>query len=178
MIGWMALAAAAQAVAGPATAQVVPSAPAARVVGRVVTHPGEKVAVRVPASATYAGHERFNLYGVADAEIHVFVDADAAKRVRRLYWVQFESYLPSNDHRYNYSDNKRRDLWGATTWVVAGPRPTNVTGRPGSDREGVMRIRLVQVGEVFEIVAADSEEVGGGGGLAQDAGGGLGLDGL
>jgi hypothetical protein len=39
---------------------------------------------------------RFVLYGTADCEIHLFVDADAAKRVRRLYWVQFEAYLPEH----------------------------------------------------------------------------------
>jgi len=71
----------------------------------------------------------------------VFVDADAAKKVRRLYWIQFESYLPSNDHRYNYAEgNTRHDLWGAATWVSAGPRRTSETGRPGGDREAMMRI--------------------------------------
>ena len=141
MIGWMILAAAVQAAAEPAKVEAVPSAPVARVAKNVVTHPGDKVTVRVPSSATYAGHERFNLYGVADAEIHVFVDADAARKVQRLYWIQFESYLASNDHRYNYADgNTRHDVWGAVTWVSAGPRRTSETGRPGGDREAMMRI--------------------------------------
>ena len=141
MIGWMVLAAAAQAAAEPAKMEAVPSAPVASVTKNVVKHPGDKVAVRVPATANYAGHERFNLYGVADAEIHVFVEADAAKRVQRLYWIQFESYLPSNDHRYNYADgNTRYDLWGTPTWVTANPRRTDMPGRPGGDRESVMRI--------------------------------------
>lgn len=119
----------------------VPSAPAAKVDGSIVTHAGEKVRVHVPARATHVGAERFNLYGVADAEIHVFVEADDTKRMKRLYWVQFESYLPTNDHRYNYADgNTRFDLWGAATWLMWGPRPTNAPTRAGSDRESVMRI--------------------------------------
>ena len=149
MIGWMAFAAAVSGQAAqaehqmpPATAEAVSAVPAASVSGNVVTHPGERIRVRVPAKAAYAGAERFNLYGVADAEIHVFVEADAAKKMQRLYWVQFESYLPSNDHRYDYAEgNTRFDLWGGTaTWLVWGPRLTSAPARAGGDRESVMRI--------------------------------------
>ena len=126
--------------AAPA-AQPVPATPAATVADNVVSHPIEKLSVRVPAGAAYAGAERFNLYGVADAEVHVFVEADAARKMRRLYWVQFESYLPSNDNRYNYADgNTRFDLWGQPTWLRWGPQPTTAPPRAGSDRESVMRI--------------------------------------
>ena len=148
MIGWVAMAAVISAQAGqaehqmpPVKATAVSSIPAASVSGNVITHLGEKVRVRVPEKATYVGTERFNLYGVADAEIHVFVEADAAKKMQRLYWVQFESYLPDNDHRYNYFDgNTRFDLWGAPTWLVWGPRSTSAPYRAGGDRESVMRI--------------------------------------
>ena len=141
MGGLMMAAAAAAMQAASAAAPAVPPVPAATVAGNTVTHAGEKVRVTVPAGAAYAGAERFNLYGVADAEIHVFVEADAAKKMRRLYWVQFESYLPSNDHRYNYADgNKRLAVAGDTVWVRAGPVPTNAPMRAGGDRESVMRI--------------------------------------
>ena len=161
MIGWLALAMAAQA-APAATADIVPATPAAVVAKHVVTHRGDRIAVHVPASATYVGHDRFNLYGVADAEIHVFVDADRNKRAKRLYWIQFESYLPSlpNNH-YNYADgNTRMTLWGTPTWVNAGPQRTTGPTRPGSDTEHVrtlltkagykvppeaMSVRLVQI---------------------------------
>jgi hypothetical protein len=144
MVGWIAAAALAQAATGqPAAAEpAVPPTPAAMVPGRTVTHAGEKVRVHVPGGATYAGAERFNLYGVADAEIHVFVEADAAKKMQRLYWVQFESYLPSSmNHGYNYAEgNTRFDLWGAATWLRWGPQRTDGPMRAGSDRESVMRI--------------------------------------
>jgi hypothetical protein len=149
MIGWMALAAAIAGQAAQAehqmplaTQEAVSAVPVASVSGNVVTHPVEKVRVRVPEKAVYAGAERFNLYGVADAEIHVFVEADVAKKMQRLYWVQFESYLPDNDHRYNYAEgNTRFDLWGGTpTWLVWGPRLTSAPYRAGGDRESVMRI--------------------------------------
>jgi hypothetical protein len=50
----------------------------------------------------YAGGQSFVLYDVANAEQHFFVDADAEGRIRRLYWVQFEGYLPTNAYKYDY----------------------------------------------------------------------------
>src|SRR5512144_1322411 len=60
------------------------------------------VEIRLPRAARYAGAARWDLYGIRDAELHVFVEADAQKRVQRLYWVQFEHYLPDNSYTYNY----------------------------------------------------------------------------
>lgn len=119
----------------------VPSIPVARVQESRVTHPAEGISVRVPATATYVGSERFNLYDVADAEVHVFVEADAGKRMRRLWWVQFESYLPGlPQYHYDYSDNRRSELGGITTWLRSGPTSTSSPSRAGSDREHVFGI--------------------------------------
>lgn len=125
--------------AGPAEA---PGSPVARVEAHKVVHPGEGVSVRAPKKAAYVGGDRFTLYDVADCEVHVFVEADSRRRVRRLYWIQFESYLPSlPERRYNYADgNRRLDLWGAAAWVRAAPADTSGPSRPGSDRERVLAI--------------------------------------
>jgi hypothetical protein len=53
-------------------------------------------------SLAYAGGQRFNLYGVAIAEQHFFVETGSEGAIRRFYWVQFEHYLATNDHRYKY----------------------------------------------------------------------------
>jgi hypothetical protein len=53
-------------------------------------------------SLTYAGGQRFNLYGVAIAEQHFFVETGPEGAIRRFYWVQFEHYLATNEHRYKY----------------------------------------------------------------------------
>jgi hypothetical protein len=120
----------------------VPAEPAAQVRGHAVTHAGEGVTVRVPAAAAYLGSRRFDLYGVADAEVHVFAEGDRQKRLRRLYWIQFESYHPSRPElAYDYADgNERMTLWGTPTWVRAGPVLTNAPTRAGSDREQVVAI--------------------------------------
>ena len=59
-----------------------------------------------------AGSQRFSIHAVADAEQHFFVDADARGNVRRLYWIQFEHYLPDNDHRYIYPPARAIDISG------------------------------------------------------------------
>jgi len=129
-----------------ALAQVQPEAavsatPAARVEANRVTHPAEGISVRVPETAAYVGSERFNLYDVADAEVHVFVEADAGKRMRRLWWVQFESYLPSlPQYHYDYSSDRRSELGGVTTWLRSNPASTSSPTRAGSDREHVFGI--------------------------------------
>jgi len=53
--------------------------------------PDARIEILQPAA--YVGAVRFALYDVADCEIHLFVDTDASKKVRRLYWVQYEAYL-------------------------------------------------------------------------------------
>jgi len=95
----------------------------------------------VPKSAQYAGAERFVLYGVADCEIEVFVEADAAKNVSRLYWIQFEGYLPSKpDLHHEYDSPRHATLGGWDFYVDTWPRQRDEAIRPGSDREAVERI--------------------------------------
>ena len=53
------------------------------------------VKITVPKEARYAGADRWILFGVADCEIHVYFEADANKQIKRVYWIQFEGYLPS-----------------------------------------------------------------------------------
>ena len=60
----------------------------------------------------YAGGQRFLLYGVADAEQHFYVQANANGQIQRFYWVQFEHYLPENNHQYNYRQKRTADLGG------------------------------------------------------------------
>jgi hypothetical protein len=132
--------AALSALAVPAVA--VPTTTLAKVEAQSVVHPGEGIAVRLPAAARHLGSERFNLYGVADAEVHVFVEEDAAKKIAKVYWVQFESYLPEKpDLSYDYADGNRPiALDGVRTWLRSNPVPTTGPMKAGSDREHVFNI--------------------------------------
>jgi hypothetical protein len=83
----------------------------------------------------YAGGQSFVLYGVANAEQHFFVDADKQGRIKRFYWVQFEGYLPNNDHSYDYKANKTVDIGGLN--FIADAYPLNFKVNPGrSDSDG------------------------------------------
>src|SRR5207253_2835100 len=64
--------------------------------GNVVTsHRDPSVRIELPKSVQYVGADRWVLYDIADCELHAFVNADRQKNVQRLYWVQFEAYLPT-----------------------------------------------------------------------------------
>ena len=82
----------------------------------------------------YIGSQDFILYDVARAEQHFFVDADPQGHIKRFYWVQFEGYLPSNTHTYNYKSPKMVNIGGLdffadTYFVNAKTNPS----RPDSD---------------------------------------------
>ena len=77
----------------------------------------------------YAGGHRFVLYDVANAEQHFYVDAYKDGRVRRMYWVQFEGYLPTNTHSYNYKGPKSVNIGGLD--FIADTYARNVKANPG-----------------------------------------------
>jgi len=102
---------------------------------QVLTSP-EMPAVRIEFDKgfKYVGSHSFILYDVAHAEQHFFIDADKEGRVRRMYWVQFEGYLPSNTHAYRYKANKTANIGGLE--FVADAYARNIksnSGRPDSD---------------------------------------------
>jgi hypothetical protein len=71
-------------------------APERRVEGNTITSEHDpKLRIRLPESVDYVGAARWVLYGIADCELHAFVDVDRQKNVQRLYWVQFEQYIPA-----------------------------------------------------------------------------------
>jgi len=99
-----------------------------------------KVKLTFNRAFRYVGADRFNLYNVADAEVHVFVDADASKNVKRLYWLQFEEYFPNNQYKYDYSDNPVSEAAGWKWHVVARLRPADEAVKPTSDTEHMLGI--------------------------------------
>jgi hypothetical protein len=107
---------------------------------RVISRADPALTIEVPASATYLGAERWDLYGIADCELHLFVEADAAKQVQRLYWIQFEGYLPDNAHRYDYSKDVPVTFAGLPFHRRTHVGTTSHTPRSGSDGERVRQM--------------------------------------
>lgn len=119
------------------------------------------VQIHLPEAAKYVGADRFVLYGIADCELHAFVEADAQKNVQRLYWIQFEGYLPSRpDLAHTYDSPRHTTIGGLDFFVDTWPRADGEKTNPGSDREhieslirskgykmpaGMMYVRLVHL---------------------------------
>jgi hypothetical protein len=106
--------------------------------GAVLSARDPNVRVRFPQSAQYVGADRWNLYDIADCELHAFVDSDAQKNVQRLYWVQFEGYLPSKpDLAHQYDSPRRTSIGGLDFYVDTWVRSKDEQTRQGSDRQHI-----------------------------------------
>ena len=93
-----------------------------------------KLKLKFGKAFKYAGGHTFILYDVARAEQHFYVDADKDGNVSRLYWIQFEGYLPSNKHAYDYKSPKTVKIGGLDFFADAAPRKVVPgQGRPDSD---------------------------------------------
>lgn len=86
----------------------------ARVVkGRVLTSAKlPSIRIRFDKRFKYVGSQEFVLYERAQAEQHFFVDADARGRIRGMYMLQFEGYLPGVDASYSYEARETVKLGG------------------------------------------------------------------
>lgn len=78
-----------------------------RVEGQVLTSAAmPSIRIKFDAALKYMGNQSFTLHGVAQAEQYYFVEADEQRRIKRMFIVQFEGFLPGNDNTYNYPANK------------------------------------------------------------------------
>jgi hypothetical protein len=107
---------------------------------QLISKSDPEVTINLPRKAKHLGADRWNLYDVADCELHVFVEADKNKNIKTLYWVQFEGYLPSNTHAYDYSDDEPVTFSGRPFFQRASFGPTNRPTKAGSDLEHVRAI--------------------------------------
>jgi hypothetical protein len=115
------------------------SAPDRKVSGSSISSTHDpNVQIHLPESAKYVGADRWILYDIADCELHAFVEADAASNIHRLYWIQFEGYLPSKpDLAHTYDSPRHTTIGGLDFYVDTWPRAAGDETRPGSDREHV-----------------------------------------
>jgi len=118
--------------------------PERKVAGNVITSERDPaVRIELPKDAQYVGADRWVLYGIADCELHAWVEADAQKgarreNVQRLYWVQFEGYLPSRpDLHHTYDSPKHATIGGMDFYVDSWVRAKDAKTEPDSDREHI-----------------------------------------
>jgi hypothetical protein len=101
----------------------------------------------------YVGGQDFILYDVARAEQHFFVDADKQGRIKRMYWVQFEGYLPSNTNAYRYKINKSVNIGGLD--FIADAYARNVKANPGRPDSDGSRARAFLEGKGYRLASDD-----------------------
>ena len=113
--------------------------PERRVQGNmIISMHDPKVLIRLPESVHYVGADRWVLYGIADCELHAFVEADEQKNVQELYWVQFEGYIPSRpDLHHKYDSPRHAMIGGLDFYVDTWPRSNDEKTEAGSDREHI-----------------------------------------
>ena len=118
---------------------VTAQAPERRVENNVIISERDpKVRIELPKSLRYVGADRWDLYDIADCELHAFVEADAQKNVQRLYWVQFEGYLPTKpDLHHQYDSPRHTTIGGLDFYVDTGTGTQNDKVKPGSDTEHI-----------------------------------------
>lgn len=118
------------------------SRPERKVEGNVITSERDpRVRIHLPNSAQYLGADRWVLYDMADCELHTFVDADPQKNVQRLYWVQFEGYLPTKPElKHTYDSPRHANLGGMDFYVDTWVRARNAEMQPGSDLEHILAL--------------------------------------
>ena len=66
--------------------------------------------IEVAKDLKYLGATRFHIRQAADAEQHLFAEADANGHLKRLVWVQVEQQLPGQTWRYDYPSPERTRL--------------------------------------------------------------------
>lgn len=113
--------------------------PERAIAGTVITSAHDPaLRIEPPATAQYVGAARWDLYGMADCELHVFVDADARKYVQRLYRVQFEGYLPTRPElHHTYDSPQHTTLGGLDFYVDTWTQAQDSKTEPGGDGEHV-----------------------------------------
>jgi hypothetical protein len=111
------------------------------------------VRLRFDKAFSYAGSQEFILYDVARAEQHFFVDADKQGRIKRMYWVQFEGYLPSNSQSYRYRVNKVVNIGGLD--FIADAYARNIKGNPGRPDSDGNRARTFLEGKGYRMASDD-----------------------
>jgi hypothetical protein len=101
----------------------------------------------------YVGGHSFILYDVARAEQHFFLDADKEGRIKRMYWIQFEGYLPTNVNVYHYKVSKTVDIGGLE--FIADAYARNMKDSPGRPDSDGARARAFLEGKGYRMASED-----------------------
>lgn len=104
----------------------------------IISSAWPEIRIQVESSLKYIGAQQITIYKVAAAEVFVFVEADAQRKIRRQLIVQFEHFLPHTDpttYRYNYTTPYTVDLNGETYKTDLRVVPLTAFGVPDPESD-------------------------------------------
>lgn len=84
------------------------------------------IRVKFEDNFKHIGSHKFVLFQKTQAEQFFFVDVDNERRIKRMYWVQFENYLPNVDATYDDPVTKTLTIDGQTYLVNPVSIPPNL----------------------------------------------------
>jgi hypothetical protein len=109
----------------------------------IISDHDPKVRIELPKRVWFVGVDRFVLQDIADCELYAFVEVDDQKNVQRLYWIQFEDYLPSKpDLHHHYESPRHMTLGGFRFYVDTWVKRTNENITAGSDEDHIVALIL------------------------------------
>ncbi len=102
----------------------------------------------VDSAFRYAGGLTIDIFKVAGAEQHFFIDAAPDHSIRRFYWLQFEHYYPDNTHTYDYSGFVQKPVQLGRLPFMGDIRTSEhyftMDDRPGSDSKAAANFLLAK----------------------------------
>jgi hypothetical protein len=86
--------------------------PLRRVQGRILTSKDlPKIRLKFDKKFKFSGSHQFVLYDRAKAEQYFFVEAES-KKIKRMFMLQFEGFLPNIEAQYNYNEPNSVEFGG------------------------------------------------------------------
>lgn len=123
----------------------------------LITSPAwPEIKIQVESGLRFIGVQQITIYKIAAAEVYVFVEADAQRKIQRQLIVQFEHFLPHTDpstYRYNYAtphtitiggDAYKTDLRVVPVGAFGVPDPESDVAQVNQFIESQGYIRLTQ----------------------------------
>jgi len=109
----------------------------------IISDHDPKARIELPKSVWYVGVDRFVLLDIADCELYAFVEVDDQKNVQRLYWIQFEDYLPSKPNlHHHYESPRHMTIGGFRFYVDTWVKRANENITAGSDEDHIVALIL------------------------------------
>lgn len=100
-----------------------------------------RITIQLPKTAAYLGADRWILGGYDDCEMHLFVESDPSRGVKRLYWIQFEAYVPERpDMHHDYGASRHIRVGGMDFYLDTWLEGNNEAIAAGSDTEHEHRL--------------------------------------